>query len=313
MGNKLKILYTMVTDSDKRFIIMRNKGWLNKMDDRKYLERLWKCFMGYEIDIDNPVTFNEKLQWLKLNDRNPLYHKLADKIEVKKWVADKIGEQYIIPTLQVWNEPGEIDFDNLSDRFVLKCNHNSGVGMYICTDKLNVNAEMVRQGLAEGLAQDYYLPYREWAYKDIPRKILAEEYISTETSNDMSSSYGLIDYKVHCFNGTPLFIEVIGDRDHSAGTAKADLYDFDWNRLDWGFGDYPSFGKILPKPDNLQELYDVTSKLSEQMRYVRVDFYIIDRDLKFGEMTFYPNGGMVFYNNVYTHERDKLLGENIIL
>ncbi len=313
--DKIKIythaLRLFIFDRDKRFIMLRDKGRLDKMDDRKYLERLWKISMGYKIDLDNPRTFNEKLQWIKLNDRDALYNTLVDKIEAKKWVADRIGGKYIIPTLGVWDDPEDIDFETLPDRFVVKCNHNSGVGMYICTDKSELDAERVRDSLREGLAQNYYLPHREWAYKDVPHRILAEEYLNY--TDDIANRYGLIDYKVHCFGGKPDFIEVIGNRDYQAGTARSDNYDFDWNKLDWCFGDYPEFTEEIPRPENLSELYELSKELSKDLRYARVDFYNVNGNLKFGEITLYPNAGMVFYNSEYTPEIDRMLGDKINL
>ncbi len=290
---------------------MRNKGLTDRMSDRRYLEKLWKCEMGCALDLDHPQTFNEKLQWLKLNDHDPLYHTLADKIEVKQWVAKRLGEEFIIPTLGVWSNPDIIEYDNLPERFVLKCNHNSGLGMYICTDRSKMDTTSVNRMLSEGLSQNYYLMYREWAYKDIAPRILAEEYM--ECTDETAGRYGLIDYKVHCFNGKPLFIEVIGNRDHASGTARSDLYDFDWRKLNFSFGDYPSFDGDLPRPQNLEGLYKSAETLSGHMKYVRTDFYEINGSLKFGEITFYPNAGMVYYNSVYTPETDLMLGKKIVL
>lgn len=147
------------------------------LSDKLYLKLLFRHRMGYQLDLDNPKTFNEKLQWLKLYNRNPLYTVMVDKVRAKEYVANKIGEQYIIPTLGVWENVDDIDFDSLPSRFVIKCNHNSGKGMYICKDKSKMDVEKVRNGLRKGLRENYYLHGREWPYKDVPRRIIAEQYM----------------------------------------------------------------------------------------------------------------------------------------
>ena len=195
-----------LTSANYRFIYMANLGRYNTMPDEEYLRRMFKAVMGTELDLEHPVTFNEKLQWLKLYDRNPLYTTMVDKYEVKKYVADIIGEEYIIPTLGVWDDPDEIDFEKLPNQFVLKCNHNSGLGMCICKDKSKLNYDKVRADLRKGLAQDYYLLNREWPYKDVPRKIIAEKYLSDNLETELA------DYKVHNFSGIPQMILVCRDR-----------------------------------------------------------------------------------------------------
>ena len=149
------------------------------MPDKWYLKLKFRLWMGKKLDLKNPRTFSEKLQWLKLYDRRPEYTFMVDKVKVKEYVASLIGDKYIIPTLGVWESPDMIDFDSLPDRFVLKCNHNSGLGMYICKDKSKMNIEKVKEGLREGLKQNYYLGGREWPYKDVPRRILAETYLDS--------------------------------------------------------------------------------------------------------------------------------------
>ena len=311
MGNRIRSFLGLIFDPDQRFVFMHNEGLYDKTDDRRYLKKLWKYNMGYDIDLDHPVTFNEKIQWLKLNDRDPVYTTMVDKIEAKKWVADRIGDRYITPTLGVWDDPEKIDFDALPDRFVLKCNHNSGLGMCICTDKAKLDVPAVIADLKIGLAQDYYLDYREWAYKDVKRRILAEEYI--DAAGETGLAHGLIDYKVHCFSGEPDFIEVIGNRDHEHGTAESDIYDFEWRKPGWRFGDYPAFSEDVPRPDNLAEMYEAAKALSKQLKYARIDFYSVNSALKFGEITLYPNAGMVLYNSDYTPETDAMLGNKIKL
>ena len=155
------------------FDFFASRNMLNWMSDEAFLKRKFKLRMGYDLDLDNPKTFNEKLQWLKLYDRKPEYTMMVDKYRVREYITQKIGAEYLIPLLGVWDSPNEIDFAALPEQFVLKCNHNSGLGMCICRDKSSLDLRKVRRELRKGLRQDYYLPGREWPYKDVPRKIIA--------------------------------------------------------------------------------------------------------------------------------------------
>ena len=171
-----------------------NSNRAKKMSDEKYLKLKFYAIMGYKLDLDNPKTMNEKIQWLKLYYRKPEQTMMADKVAVRDYIAEVLGEEYLIPCLGVWESPDDIDFDALPEKFVLKCNHNSGLGMYVCKDKSKMDVEAVKEELRKGLEQDYYLVHREWPYKDVPRKILAEQFME-------DGSGGLVDYKFLCFNG----------------------------------------------------------------------------------------------------------------
>ena len=176
------------------------------MDDKIFLEKYYKSIFHNTLDLKSPKTFNEKLQWLKLYDRRPEYTMMVDKYRVRDYIAKKIGEEYLIPLLGVWDDPDEINFENLPDQFVLKCNHNSGLGMCICKDKSKLNISEVKRNLRKGLSQNYYLTGREWPYKDVPRKILAEKFISDSKGN-------LVDYKFFCFNGAIDCVMLCTDRE----------------------------------------------------------------------------------------------------
>lgn len=165
------------------FDFFASRNMLNWMSDEAFLKRKFKLRMGYELDLDNPKTFNEKLQWLKLYDRNPLYTKLVDKYEVRKYIAEKIGEEYLIPLVGgPWNSPNEIDFDALPEQFVLKCTHDSG-GVIICKDKSALDIPAAKAKLAKHLKRNYYWTNREWPYKDVPPRIIAEKYMEDETES----------------------------------------------------------------------------------------------------------------------------------
>lgn len=252
------------------------------ISDKCYLKLLFKRYMGYSLDLQNPNSFNEKLQWLKLYDRNPLYTILTDKIKVKKWVAEKIGEEYIIPTLDIWEKPEDIDFNKLPDKFVLKCNHNSGKGLFICIDKNKIELKSIIRELKRGLKEDYSLTSGEWPYKNIKRKILAEKYISSSNGEDLK------DYKFFCFNGNPKVIQVDYDR---FTNHKRNLYNIEWQRLPFKL-EYPTDWKYeIEKPENLMEMVEIAKKLSSGIPHVRVDLYNVNGKVYFGEMTFFHGSG----------------------
>ena len=184
MQHYLKKLKKYCADSSYRFVVNAALGLYNSMPDRDYLERKFEALMGAPLHLDAPQTFNEKLQWLKLYDRRPEYTMMVDKYRVREYIAQKIGAEYLIPLLGVWDSPDEIDFAALPEQFVLKCNHNSGLGMCICKDKSTLDLRKVRRELQKGFRQDYYLPGREWPYKDVPRKIIAEKYMSDGSGSD---------------------------------------------------------------------------------------------------------------------------------
>ena len=272
------------------------------MSDKFYLSVLWKMVMGYELDWKSPKTFNEKLQWLKLNDRNPLYTTLVDKYRVKQWVADKIGEQNVIPTMAVYNSVDEIDLDKLPNQFVLKCNHDSG-SVVICRDKTIFDLDVAKQKLGEALKKNFYWEAREWPYKNVKRCVFAEQYMEDESG-------GLTDYKVSCFNGNPYKVMVCLDR-YSSEATKYYSFDKDWKLLRHNrMGKTAPEGFTLPKPVNADKMFELSSVLSEGTTFVRVDFYESNGRLFFGEMTFYPEGG---FDKALLRETDELYGDMIVL
>ena len=278
-------LFKFILDKEFRFGILASRGFYGKLSDEKFLKRKFKLRFGYELNLDNPQTYSEKLQWLKLYDRRPEYVQMVDKIEVKKYVADRIGEEYIIPTIGVWDDPEDIDFDALPDRFALKCNHNSGVGMVICKDKSGLDIKKVREGLKRGLAQDYYLANREWPYKDVKRRILAEQFMEDEKTSELR------DYKFFCFNGEAKMLFVASDRQKEGEETKFDFFDMDYNLLPFTNG-HPN-SKVQPeKPECFDKMKELAEKLSEGIPQLRVDFYEVNGRIYFGELTFFHWSGM---------------------
>lgn len=269
------------------------------MTDEEYLKRCFKACMGEELHFDNPQTFNEKLQWLKLYDRKPEYTMMVDKYKVREYIKEQLGEEYLIPLLGVWDKAEDIDFDKLPNQFVLKCNHNSGLGMYICKDKSKLTQKeikVIRKNLMKGLQQDYYLTGREWPYKNVPRKIIAEKYMEDETGQ-------LRDYKFYCFNGEPKIIMINSDRE--IGKTKADYFDMDFHWLDfkWGYDHAP----VKPlKPKKFEKMKEIAAVLSKDIPELRVDFYEVDNKIYFGELTFFDGSG---FDKIEPKEWDKKIGD----
>lgn len=281
----IKKLPKYLSDPNYRFLINAGFGIYNGMSDEEYLKRKFRSSMGRELDLENPQTFNEKLQWLKLYDRRPEYTVMVDKYRVRDYIKEKLGEEYLIPLVGVWDDPDEIDFGRLPDKFVLKCNHNSGLGMCICRDRSKLDVRKVRTGLKKGLAQDYYLTGREWPYKNVPRKIICEKYMT-----DFPGSRDFTDYKFFCFNGYADCVMVCLER--SSGDTKYYFFDRDWKlkRLNIRGKNAPE-GFTIPKPERIRDMFDVAATLSEGLPFARVDLYLSDGRIFFGEITFFPDSG----------------------
>lgn len=271
------------------------------MPDKAYLKLLFKTRMGKKLDLESPKTFNEKLQWLKLYDRKPEYTMMADKYKVRDYIAKMLGKEYLIPLLGVWNSPDEIDFDKLPNQFVLKCNHNSGLGMCICKDKSKLDIAKVKKELHRGLNQDYYKTCREWPYKNIERKIIAEKYMVDNKSNE------LMDYKIMCFNGKAEYSFVCSNRFKS--NLNVTFFDMYWNVMTFE-RHYAKSNPEIKKPETYNKMIEFAEKLSNDLIFSRIDFYEVNGKLYFGEITFYPGGGFEeFTPDIW----DKNLGDMIDL
>ena len=271
------------------------------LSDTAYLKAAYRLRMGKRLNLAHPQTFNEKLQWLKLNDRQSVYTRMADKFAARAFVAERIGERHLIPLLGVWDDPEDIDFDDLPNKFVLKCNHNSGLGMCICKDKASLDIKQTKAALARGLRENYYLRGREWPYRDIPRKIVAEAFIE-DASGDLK------DYKFLCFNGKVELFDIDFDRfiNH-----HVNYYDIHGKLLPVGLVDFPPLPeRNLPIPDNLEEMISIAETLAQGCPFLRVDLYNVNGAVYFGEMTFFPSSGM---GKFFPEEWDTLLGEQLTL
>lgn len=266
----------------KRSILYRIAPFIK--DDARFLKMKWKLYMDYPLDLDNPQTYNEKLQWQKLHDRKPEYIKMVDKYEAKDYVASIIGEEHIIPTLGVYEKVEDIDFDTLPNQFVLKCTHDSG-GIVICKDKSELNRETACDKLRKGLKTNFYYQNREWPYKGVKPRIIAEKYMVDE------SGYELKDYKWFCFNGEPKALFIASDRGNPLEETKFDFFDMDFNHLPFTNG-HPNANKKINKPAGFEKMKELAAKLSKDMMQARIDFYDINGQIYFGEITFFHWSGM---------------------
>ena len=291
-----------LTNSDYRFKIDSARGKYNDMPDREYLQRRFRAELGRDLCLDNPRTFNEKLQWLKLYNRKPEYTMMVDKYKVREYIAQELGEEYLIPLLGVWDDPDEIDFDALPDQFVLKCNHNSGTGMCICKDKSKLDIPKVKAELRKGLKENYYIKHREWPYKDVPRKIIAEKYLT----NDGDESE-LSDYKVLCFNGKAKLIEIHRGRFSKYHTQ--DFYDTEWNKTAFEQPGLSLSDENMERPPFADKMLELSEKLAEGIPHVRIDWYYTGGRLKFGEITFYDGAGF----DGFIDNQDEIIGSWITL
>lgn len=270
----------MQTDSKLKKLLYKLMLFL---PDKWYIMLKFYKNFGRFPNIKNPITFNEKLQWLKLHDRNPLYTKLVDKYEAKRYVADIIGKEYVIPTLGVWDRAEDIDFDALPNQFVLKATHDSG-RVIICRDKSTLDRRSAIEQMRQSLERDFYSVTREWPYKNVPRRIIAEQLLVDDSGAD-----DIKDYKFFCFDGNVEFLKVDFNRfiQH-----RANYFDKDWRLLEFGEKVCPPDPKaIMQRPDGLADMIGLAEKLSKSMRFVRTDFYYLNNHIYFGEITFYPNSG----------------------
>ena len=299
--DNLKKLTDAVIKKEKRMLYLSILGFYDNMSDEDYLKRQFKNTLGYTPDFENPKTYNEKLQWIKLYDRNPLYTTLVDKASVKDYVAQKLGEKYIIPTLGVWDRYEDIDFDKLPNQFVLKTTHDSG-GVVICRDKAKFNFKAARKKIEKSFKRNYYYQNREWPYKDVKPRIIAEEFI-TDLGKD-----GLCEYKIFCFNGEPKVVLLCKGEAHGAGRTN-DYCDLEYNRLPFVSVNPNSEGEIT-KPKEHDEIIEIAKKLSEGMPQVRVDTYVSNGKIYFGELTFFHNSG---FSKIEPREWDDILGQWIEL
>ena len=297
----MKDLLDFFTSRERLFKFFDNRHLLDWMPDEKYLKMAFRAKMGYPLNLENPKTFNEKLQWLKLHDRKPLYTTLVDKYAVRQYIAEKIGEEYLIPLVGgPWNSADEIDFDSLPEQFVLKCNHNSG-GVIICRDKSSFDVEGTRAKLDKLLSRNYFYRGREWPYKNVKPCIIAEEFMQDEKFDNLSV------YKILCFGSEPKIFQTI--KNDKTPEESIDYFDTSWNKLDL-HQNFPNSAEPLEEPSNREKMLELARKLAEGFPQIRTDFYSINGQIYFSELTFYSDAGFAAFD---PPEWDKILGSWIEL
>ena len=274
----------------------------NFIPDYIYLCYKYYCTFGKKINLKNPQTFNEKLQWLKLYNRKPLYTILVDKYAVKEYVANKIGKEYIIPTLGIYNSVKEIDFDKLPNQFVLKATHDSN-STIICKDKNIFNKQEAKEKLNKTLKNNFYYIGREYPYKNVPRRIIAEQYMKDNKTKELR------DYKFFCFNGKPIYCQVISDR---TTNECIDFFDMNWNHQPFTglVKNFPNCSTKPQKPNSFEQMKNACKILSKDIPFIRADFYEINNKMYFGELTFYPANG---FGKFYPEEWNTKIGNLLIL
>lgn len=276
-------------------------GHFKFLPDELYLRICFRIKMGYSLNLESPRTFNEKIQWLKLHDRRPEYTRLVDKLEVRNYIQSRVGEEHLIPLLGVWDHADAIDFSALPDQFVLKCTHDSASAV-ICPDKSKLDEKAVRKNLARHLHRNYFWAGREWPYKNVTPRIMAEQYVSNADGTP------LIDYKFFCFNGQPQTIEMHLDR---SSALRINTYDPDWRFLPFSTVNYPNDpSRIAPRPDKLDEMLSFVKRIVPQCPFIRADIYVVGDRIYFGELTLYRSGGLEAF---VPEQFDQILGDWIAL
>ncbi len=271
-----------------------NYGWMN---DKAYIKYKYKKIFGVTLDLDSPKTFNEKNNWRKLHDRKNVYTRMVDKYRIKSIIAEKLGEKYTFPLYGVWDDPRDIEFSKLPNTFVLKVNHAGGV--IVCRDRSTFNQKKAIKELRVGLKDNFFIRSREWPYKEVDRKVIAEQYMGEN----------LIDYKNYCFNGRVEYTFVWKNVSREDGRKPqayfCGAYDRNWNRTDIEIK-YPTLEMLIEKPNTYDEMIRVAEVMSKDIPFVRVDCYIINNNVYVGETTFFPWGGFMRFKD---EKWNLLLGE----
>ena len=279
-----------------------SKGWLNWVPDSLYLKVLYRVIMGRKLNLKNPKEYNEKLQWLKLNDRKPEYSTMVDKYEVRGYIEDLLGDKYLIPCLGIYDSVDDIDIDALPDKFVLKCTHDSG-SVEICKDKSSFDIEGARHRLSQAMKRNYYATYREWPYKYVKPRIIAEGYLEGDGGD-------LKDYKVMCFNGEAKIIEVHENRFVEGKVHTQTFYDREWNIVPLTQIETVTVDRPGERPRQLDEILRLSELIAKNMYHARIDWYIEGDKIYFGEITFFDGSG---FESFSTPEMERMLGDMINL
>lgn len=281
------------------FLYLGARGFFRWMSDEQYLRTAYRLVFHKKLNLDNPMTFNEKLQWLKLHNRKKEYVMMVDKYRVRDYIAKMIGEEYLIPLLGVWDRPEDIDIEKLPNQFVLKCNHDSG-SVIVCRDKSKFDFEVAKRKLKKKMKRGTFYYGREWPYKYVKPCIIAEQYMEDDSNKEIQ------DYKVHNFDGVSKVILVCKDRFKQTGLTE-DFFSDEWEHLDIKRINHPNSDSEIKKPESLSLMLELSERLSKGHPFLRTDFYEVNGKIYFGELTFYPASGLS------PESFDKSLGEMLEL
>lgn len=300
--SKIKKAWDLLTTRRERipyaiFSNLTHMGLTKWIPDRQYLQIMYRLAMDKKLNLDNPLTYNEKLQWLKLYDRNPAYTMMVDKYRVREYVAEKIGEEHLMPLFCVWKRTEDIDFDSLPNQFVLKCTHDSG-SVIVCKDKAKLDKKVAIAKLNRSLKKSYFWIGREWPYKDVPPRIIAEKYMVDDSGTELK------DYKFMCFNGRHLCTFTVTERFSKEGM-KVTFFDKDWKKMPFE-RHYPASTQNIQKPRHYDDMVRWAELLSKDIPFVRIDFYETNERPYFGEITLYPGNGTEEFT---PEEWDRTLGD----
>lgn len=262
------------------FVFLNNNNIL-VLSDKTYLKLRYFASFKKRLNLDNPKTFNEKLQWLKLYDRNPIYTNMVDKYEVKKYIAEKIGEEYIIPTIGIYNSWDEIDFEKLPEQFVIKCTHDSG-SVIICKNKSEFNKKTAKRKIEKALKKNFFVNGREWPYKNVKPRIIIEDNICPKNCNNIE------DFKLQTFNGKVAYSFVCTDRDTEV---KFTFFDKEKNFINVTQCEAKNDPENAKLPKNYDEMVELAEKIVKDIPEARVDFYNVNDKVYFGELTFFDTSG----------------------
>lgn len=311
MGGMAEKIIRTVRHPSRLYVAAAKLGLTNGVSDEEHLKRMYKILMGRPLDVDNPKTLNEKLQWLKLHDRNPLYTTLVDKLAVKDWAAEKVGPEYVTPTYAVWDSAEDIDIEDLPRSFVLKCNHDSGSAV-ICRDKETFDLASAQRSLDAHLKKSWYWHSREWPYKDVKPLVFAEQYLDPASTGEETDCSGdevagpsdvISDYKFSCFDGEPKFLYV---KQRYGNKGCISYFGMDWRPAPFKRLDFPPLPALPPRPRCFDEMTRLARILAKGIPFVRVDFLEYEGRPRFSEMTFYPDSGFTPYD---PEEYDRIMGD----
>lgn len=297
----VKKVVRFLTNSNYRFCVLAARGKKGYLPADVFLKRMYRSCIGKDLDLENPTTYTEKLQWLKLYDQREKYTTMVDKYEVKQYVARTIGAEYVIPLLGVWDCVEDVDFEGLPRQFVLKTTHDSG-GIIVCKDKEKLDVDAVKKRLYHFWKRDYYSMNREWPYKNVKPRIIAEAYMEDSKHGELR------DYKFFTFGGKPKVLYIAQGRGKNEPTT-ADFFDMEFNHLPFTI-DHDMAPTLPDKPINFELMKWLSSKLSEGTPQLRVDFYEVDGRVYFGEMTFFHCSGMAEFHPA---EWDRIFGDWVTL